>query len=201
RKAPVESLMPLRLARYGVPLAETAPSGLAAAGLDGNGRPLADTRPSAPALPAAADPPRSPEAARLPQPPEPAAAARDFAPGAKLPTAPSPLAAPAAAVTPAAAPGEPDPADPAPESSWETWEDFYFEAFTRYVTEQGTHPTAYQLTWYLRERYGVTDPMGNPLHESELAGHLHDFKQRHPLTATAPADQDGTLAEEPAPSY
>ncbi|MCX5251961.1 DUF2637 domain-containing protein [Streptomyces sp. NBC_00201] len=33
RKAPVQSLMPLRLARYGVPLAETAPSGLAAAGI------------------------------------------------------------------------------------------------------------------------------------------------------------------------
>ena len=30
RKAPVESLMPLRLARYGVPLAETAPAGLEA---------------------------------------------------------------------------------------------------------------------------------------------------------------------------
>ncbi|MGP4049380.1 DUF2637 domain-containing protein [Streptomyces sp. 2A115] len=34
RKAPAESLMPLRLARYGVPLAETAPSGLAAAGIE-----------------------------------------------------------------------------------------------------------------------------------------------------------------------
>ncbi|MFI6205402.1 DUF2637 domain-containing protein [Streptomyces sp. NPDC051041] len=34
RKAPVESLMPLRLARYGVPLAETAPAGLAAAGIE-----------------------------------------------------------------------------------------------------------------------------------------------------------------------
>ncbi|WP_346099380.1 DUF2637 domain-containing protein [Streptomyces olivaceiscleroticus] len=34
RKAPVESLMPLRLARYGVPLAETVPAGLAAAGLE-----------------------------------------------------------------------------------------------------------------------------------------------------------------------
>ncbi|WP_437114821.1 DUF2637 domain-containing protein [Streptomyces longispororuber] len=33
-KAPVESLMPLRLARYGVPLAETAPAGLAAAGIE-----------------------------------------------------------------------------------------------------------------------------------------------------------------------
>ncbi|CAL9296808.1 DUF2637 domain-containing protein [Streptomyces sp. R02] len=34
RKAPVEALMPLRLAKYGVPLAETAPSGLAAAGIE-----------------------------------------------------------------------------------------------------------------------------------------------------------------------
>ncbi|MFJ5804064.1 DUF2637 domain-containing protein [Streptomyces decoyicus] len=34
RKAPVESLMPLRLARYGVPLVKTAPAGLAAAGIE-----------------------------------------------------------------------------------------------------------------------------------------------------------------------
>ncbi|MEW2547538.1 DUF2637 domain-containing protein [Streptomyces sp. NPDC047002] len=34
RKAPVEALMPLRLARYGVPLADTADAGLAAAGID-----------------------------------------------------------------------------------------------------------------------------------------------------------------------
>lgn len=34
RKAPVEALMPLRLARYGVPLADTAPAGLEAAGLE-----------------------------------------------------------------------------------------------------------------------------------------------------------------------
>ncbi|MFG2211561.1 DUF2637 domain-containing protein [Streptomyces sp. NPDC048638] len=33
RRAPVESLMPLRLARYGVPLARTAPAGLTAAGI------------------------------------------------------------------------------------------------------------------------------------------------------------------------
>ncbi|MFD8409480.1 DUF2637 domain-containing protein [Streptomyces anulatus] len=34
RKAPVEAMMPLRLAKYGVPLAETAPAGLAAAGIE-----------------------------------------------------------------------------------------------------------------------------------------------------------------------
>ncbi|ARF73267.1 hypothetical protein B7C62_14060 [Kitasatospora albolonga] len=34
RKAPIEAMMPLRLAKYGVPLAETAPAGLAAAGIE-----------------------------------------------------------------------------------------------------------------------------------------------------------------------
>uniref|UniRef100_UPI002F912DD1 DUF2637 domain-containing protein n=1 Tax=Streptomyces cellulosae TaxID=1968 RepID=UPI002F912DD1 len=34
RKAPVEALMPLRLSQYGVPLAETAAAGLAAAGIE-----------------------------------------------------------------------------------------------------------------------------------------------------------------------
>ncbi|MQY15698.1 hypothetical protein SRB5_58860 [Streptomyces sp. RB5] len=33
RKAPIEAVMPLKLARYGVPLAQTAPQGLAAAGI------------------------------------------------------------------------------------------------------------------------------------------------------------------------
>ncbi|WP_043731335.1 DUF2637 domain-containing protein [Streptomyces sp. P17] len=42
RKAPVESLMPLRLARYGVPLAQTAPAGLAAAGIDNHLLPAAE---------------------------------------------------------------------------------------------------------------------------------------------------------------
>ncbi|WP_328876760.1 DUF2637 domain-containing protein [Streptomyces sp. NBC_00287] len=36
RKAPVQSLIPLKLARYGIPLTETAPAGLAAAGLPPN---------------------------------------------------------------------------------------------------------------------------------------------------------------------
>jgi hypothetical protein len=66
RKAPVESLMPLRLARYGVPLADTAPSGLAAAGIEPS------LIPPAPQLEAAAPGPadavagsRAAEAARV----------------------------------------------------------------------------------------------------------------------------------------
>ncbi|MFB8776326.1 DUF2637 domain-containing protein [Streptomyces broussonetiae] len=57
RKAPVESLMPLRLARYGVPLADTAPAGLAAAGI----RPATPTRPG---LALAPSPHATPEASR-----------------------------------------------------------------------------------------------------------------------------------------
>ncbi|WP_244224085.1 DUF2637 domain-containing protein [Streptomyces tirandamycinicus] len=56
RKAPVEALMPLRLARYGVPLAETAPTGLAAAGIT---LPASlerlDARPELPAVPQQTD--------------------------------------------------------------------------------------------------------------------------------------------------
>ncbi|MEU6818315.1 DUF2637 domain-containing protein [Streptomyces sp. NPDC046860] len=56
RKAPVESLMPLRLARYGVPLAETAPAGLAAAGIE----PLLLPPVPEPARPAPAELPAAP---------------------------------------------------------------------------------------------------------------------------------------------
>ncbi|MGW1279551.1 DUF2637 domain-containing protein [Streptomyces tsukubensis] len=53
RKAPVESLMPLRLAKYGVPLADTAAAGLAAAGVDPVLLPPAPQQPELPAAPAA----------------------------------------------------------------------------------------------------------------------------------------------------
>ncbi|MEU5688228.1 hypothetical protein DEJ48_17030 [Streptomyces venezuelae] len=82
RKAPVESLMPLRLARYGVPLAETAPAGLAAAGIDPALLPPAppvsmtkapEAAPQHPQLPAAPEPEPAPAPAQQqPQPqPEP----------------------------------------------------------------------------------------------------------------------------------
>ncbi|MFE5819464.1 DUF2637 domain-containing protein [Streptomyces sp. NPDC056479] len=69
RKAPVESLMPLRLAKYGVPLADTAPAGLAAAGIEPALLPPApkqalDTAPAAAAQPAGG---RAPVAAPGPE--------------------------------------------------------------------------------------------------------------------------------------
>ncbi|MGC5343480.1 DUF2637 domain-containing protein [Streptomyces sp. DT171] len=54
RKAPIESLMPLRLAKYGVPLSETAPTGLAAAGIEPVLLPPVQPQPLSPAVESAA---------------------------------------------------------------------------------------------------------------------------------------------------
>ncbi|SHK94722.1 DUF2637 domain-containing protein [Streptomyces yunnanensis] len=99
RRAPVESLMPLRLARYGVPLAQTAPAGLAAAGID-----LPADRPLSPAPPL----PAGPEA--LPTVPGPRAAA------APMPAAPEPTREPEPKPEPKPEP-EPEPvAEPVAEA-------------------------------------------------------------------------------------
>ncbi|MFB6838206.1 DUF2637 domain-containing protein [Streptomyces sp. NPDC056361] len=72
RKAPVEALMPLRLARYGVPLAETAPAGLAAAGIE-------------PAVLPPQPQPVAPAHAELPAPSQPVAAVPQAAVPQQLP--------------------------------------------------------------------------------------------------------------------
>ncbi|MGA4840341.1 DUF2637 domain-containing protein [Streptomyces sp. G45] len=75
-KAPVESLMPLRLARYGVPLAETAPAGLAAAGIEPAVLPPVQAAPQQPELTAAPEPAPAPAPAAAPEEPEPKAKAQ-----------------------------------------------------------------------------------------------------------------------------
>ncbi|MET7273884.1 DUF2637 domain-containing protein [Streptomyces flaveolus] len=86
RKAPVESLMPLRLARYGVPLAQTAPAGLAAAGIEPallppapqpqaeapapSAAPAAEKRPELVRAGEADRPPHGPQAEAEPEPDE-----------------------------------------------------------------------------------------------------------------------------------
>ncbi|MEV7197932.1 DUF2637 domain-containing protein [Streptomyces sp. NPDC093510] len=75
RKAPVESLMPLRLARYGVPLAETAPAGLAAAGIEPVLLPPAPAATTPSAVSTAkptGEQPHHPQLTAAPQPTEPA---------------------------------------------------------------------------------------------------------------------------------
>ncbi|WGP10853.1 DUF2637 domain-containing protein [Streptomyces sp. SH5] len=74
RKAPVESMMPLRLAKYGVPLAETAPAGLAAAGIEPAllpPVPVEADRPKAELRPAGPDRAAEPVHAELPYGPQP----------------------------------------------------------------------------------------------------------------------------------
>ncbi|MFJ2091952.1 DUF2637 domain-containing protein [Streptomyces sp. NPDC087901] len=67
RKAPVESLMPLRLAKYGVPLADTGPAGLAAAGIEPALLPPAPAQAAAPAAAVAVETAPQPELAYAPQ--------------------------------------------------------------------------------------------------------------------------------------
>ncbi|MEV6024618.1 DUF2637 domain-containing protein [Streptomyces sp. NPDC052036] len=94
RKAPVESLMPLRLARYGVPLAETAGAGLAAAGIEPAlippAAPLEVTAGAAPGARAAG-------------------AAQVGGPGVAQPAAQAPGQAPAGGQRPQLDPAQPDP--------------------------------------------------------------------------------------------
>ncbi|NUW02683.1 DUF2637 domain-containing protein [Streptomyces sp. CAI 127] len=74
RKAPVESMMPLRLAKYGVPLAETAPAGLAAAGIEPAllpPVPVEADRPKAELSPTGPDRAAEPVHAELPYGPQP----------------------------------------------------------------------------------------------------------------------------------
>ncbi|MGW0933036.1 DUF2637 domain-containing protein [Streptomyces sp. NPDC002644] len=77
RKAPVESLMPLRLAKYGVPLADTAAEGLAAAGIEPAVVPAAEVeredrrRQAGPAAATAAEPAPELESAARRQAPGP----------------------------------------------------------------------------------------------------------------------------------
>ncbi|NKQ25991.1 DUF2637 domain-containing protein [Streptomyces galbus] len=96
RKAPVESLMPLRLARYGVPLAETAPAGLAAAGIE-------------PVL----LPPAPPQQQALAAVPEFAGVAA----GGRTAAGPAPVAPVAPAAVPGPARRSEPPAEPEPEVS------------------------------------------------------------------------------------
>lgn len=58
RKAPIEAMMPLRLAKYGVPLADTGPAGLAAAGIEPALLPPAPATVAVPELPQAQTPQR-----------------------------------------------------------------------------------------------------------------------------------------------
>ncbi|MEU1076771.1 MULTISPECIES: DUF2637 domain-containing protein [unclassified Streptomyces] len=147
RKAPVESLMPLRLARFGVPLAETGPAGLAAAGIEPT---LLPTAP--PVTPVVSATPQPVELPAGPQGPAPAPAQSQVpaqaraqaqaqggpAPGPQQGYAPEQQAQPASGAAPAPAPEEVVPEEVVPvESPWFAAQQLSQEAY------EGTYDPQY----------------------------------------------------------
>ncbi|MFF6807630.1 DUF2637 domain-containing protein [Streptomyces sp. NPDC012616] len=147
RKAPVESLMPLRLARYGVPLAETAPAGLAAAGIEPALLPPMPTQAQS----------QSQSQQQLPSPAQAQAPAQLRGPAAPVPARnPQESAAgfgqqpqPRQAQQPSGRPGQPG----LPEEEQSPW----FQAMPHEVTYQGGYDPTYDpaeqyADWYEEQR-------------------------------------------------
>ncbi|MFG2961369.1 DUF2637 domain-containing protein [Streptomyces sp. NPDC048291] len=166
RKAPVESLMPLRLAKYGVPLADTAPDGLAAAGID-----LPALLPaSAPAAPA--------DSATLE-----AAARHEQAPAVQKETGPRTLqnSVRGTAIEPVS-----DPHGPTEEVA-----ERFAEAYQAFVAQFQAEPTTGQWALWLRDQYGISTGAGEPLSEAQLQP-LLQVLQRH---YEAPAAEQRSSAD------
>ncbi|WYB33885.1 DUF2637 domain-containing protein [Streptomyces sp. GD-15H] len=156
RKAPVEALMPLRLARYGVPLAETAPAGLAAAGIDEPPIIFTVERVHAPA----AQPEDSALRATPDHEPETAELAITEA---------GPEQAPAAV---AERPRE-------LEDFAEDDADRFAGAYQAFLAQFQVEPTATQWALWLRDAYGITTAAGNPLSEHQLQPLLQVLQERY----------------------
>ncbi|GHE34289.1 hypothetical protein GCM10017771_51800 [Streptomyces capitiformicae] len=158
RKAPIEALMPLRLARYGVPLAETAPAGFAAAGIEEPPiqftveRVAVPTRPEDSVLDAAAEHER--RAAEL-------------------------ESAEAEPVQVVSTPGTELPEDPQ-ESTVEAAERFA-EAYQAFLTQFQAEPTPTQWSYWLRDTYGISTGSGNPLSEDQVQPLLQVLQARYAL--------------------
>ncbi|MEV0604626.1 hypothetical protein AB0I82_35750, partial [Streptomyces sp. NPDC050315] len=175
RKAPVEAMMPLRLSRYGVALSDTAPAGLAAAGIkepfalaavrDGNGG----------------------QPASLPQTMNGPSAGRDE-------TEPHSLAddgARDAAVQQRLAVQE-SPAGQEPAPVHRNLSDFS-EAFAAYIAQYFDYPSARQFGLYLMDSRGMTDPQtGGPITEPELRPILKELRRRHEQAMTDPVTDSVT---------
>ncbi|WP_225080802.1 DUF2637 domain-containing protein [Streptomyces sp. CoT10] len=167
RKAPVESLMPLRLARYGVPLAETAPAGLAAAGID--------------------EPPiqftveRTPIPAQRPSPELEAAIDKEREPAPVHGAQPQPVKQPRTA-------HPKQPHDHAGEGNAQ----HLAGAYQDWMAAFGIEPTNAQFALWLRDRYGIATAAGGPLSDEQLQPLLQLLKQRDTTSA-----ENGTEPQAP----
>ncbi|WP_435807745.1 DUF2637 domain-containing protein [Streptomyces canus] len=166
-KAPVESLMPLRLARYGVPLAETARAGLAAAGIDE--LPIALTFTSE----------RPPASLQSEDPTLEAAASSEEEPG-QLRTE---LAPPE--TQDRSAELEPSPAEPADKDAAQDFAD----AYRSWVAHFQGAPTAVQFVDWLQEHGITTTAAGGVLTDEQVQPLLQVLQQRYG-PSPEPADEE-----------
>ncbi|MBT2506507.1 DUF2637 domain-containing protein [Streptomyces sp. ISL-98] len=206
RKAPIESLMPLRLARFGVPLAETGPAGLAAAGIEPALLPPApqlETQPPAQDPPVLTPQPQPQPQPELEAPPEaveqheqelqeeppqegpgshespwfaaPQVQQEPYDPPYAEPE-PAPVMVPAGPGRTRPLGGIPGPRhehDPAEYVDEPSPEETYYGAFRKYLSENGTFPTARQLGSYLQDLYAEAPTSG------ELAEYTNRFQIRY----------------------
>ncbi|CAM5652894.1 DUF2637 domain-containing protein [Streptomyces griseorubiginosus] len=154
RKAPVESLMPLRLARYGVPLAETTRAGLAAAGID--------------------EPPIqfTVERAAVPEQRQSLELETLFGKEKQLaPATQAELQPPARAQ--AACPEQPHQLES--EGNDQRLDGTYQDWIVAFEVE----PTSAQFALWLQDQYGIATAAGRPLSDEQLEPLLNLFKHRH----------------------
>ncbi|MEU2284288.1 DUF2637 domain-containing protein [Streptomyces sp. NPDC013178] len=176
RKAPVESLMPLRLAKYGVPLAQTAPAGLAAAGLPAAGLNTADAKP--PTAPTPRDTSFQDTAD------DPSLQAREVCHEQK--TQPN-RAHPLAASAPMPPPDPPKPLNEAVEQ--------FAGAYQEFIAQFRIAPTAEQWALWLHETYRIPTADGPPLPQEQIRPVLKVLERRY-----APHAEKTPDAENPPPA-
>ncbi|MGW4784885.1 DUF2637 domain-containing protein [Streptomyces sp. NPDC004230] len=184
RKAPVESLMPLRLAKYGVPLMNTAPAGLAAAGISEPmpvlTRPLPSDEPTP--LETASD-----EHQRALEALEPSDQAADHQ---AEDSSAQPIRQPADAQP------EPGNALPVDEPVWNLTADAHPSfpvAFAEYLNHYGDFPTARQFALVLADGYGLTDSShGGPIAEKALIPVVRELRRRAEVPGEWTADPSVT---------
>ncbi|MFM9705591.1 DUF2637 domain-containing protein [Streptomyces galilaeus] len=168
RRAPVEALMPLRLARYGVPLAETASAGLAAAGID--------------------EPPLLFTVGRVPPPARPQEAVLEAAPGPEQPAPELEGAASRSAQGPGTTP-VPERSS-GPRESMEEAAEGLAEAYRAFLIQFQAEPTPGQWSLWLRDTYGMSTGAGAPLSQDQVQPLLQVLQARYALHPQEPAGSD-----------
>lgn len=169
RKAPVEALVPLRLARIGVPLAQTASAGLTAAGLS----PVLLSRPAPEPAPVPAAEPELVTAADVPELP----------PAAQPPVEEAPVLE---TESPAAA------AEGTAPEAWDAVPEPFLvdlaQAGRDFVAQFGTAPSVEQFAAFLARDYGLTDPdTGGLLPDTLLEPVLAELQAAEAEAAVLPA--------------